>query len=77
MTNYKIKTKVVALEEKTHIVGTYSTGVKDGNGKLIYENKVETLGWFVTFEGSWESLFLGMEKPEAVVGQVVTIIVQF
>lgn len=54
----RIPTRVLKLEEK-HIV---ISGKKNESGEatLVSEN----LGWFVHFEGSWEALFVGYDKPE-------------
>jgi len=70
---YKIITKVVALEERKRIQGWYQSGEIDESGKPIYVPKEETLGWFVTLEGSRESLYLGTERPGGKVGDMVTI----
>lgn len=31
-----------------------------------------SLGWFVSFEGSWEAVYFGTEKPDLVKGQMTT-----
>lgn len=33
-------------------------------------------GWYVSFKGSWESLFLGEDKPQLIEGETVSIIIQ-
>lgn len=34
------------------------------------------LGWWVHFQGSWESLFLGADKPDMNIGDEVIITIQ-
>lgn len=42
---------------------------KKGDDVVVEE---ENLGWFVRFEGSWESLFWGKEEPKGLkVGQII------
>jgi len=54
---YRIPTRVVKIEEKEYVLA----GRKDEKGEPVFTKK--TLGWFVHFEGSYESLFVGYEKP--------------
>jgi hypothetical protein len=69
--NIRIPTRVKKLEEKKRI--SYSRKDKNGEAITIMEN----LGWFVHFEGSWEALFVGYEKPEGLeTGSEVDIIIQ-
>jgi hypothetical protein len=56
--NIRIPTRVLKLEEKKRTL----TGRKKEDGEVIFTH--QTLGWFVRFEGSDESLFIGFEKPE-------------
>lgn len=39
----------------------------------VEEQKEPKVGWFVHFEGSWESIFLGEEKPAFEPGDTVKI----
>ena len=55
--NIRMPTRVVKLEEKKRITGGKKNA--DGEAKLTSE----TVGWFVHFEGSYESLYVGKEKP--------------
>lgn len=55
--NIRMPTRVVKLEEKKRITG----GKKDADGQTTLSS--ETVGWFVHFEGSYESLYVGKEKP--------------
>lgn len=58
---------IVSLEEKTDQM--YVSGVgKDAVFKPIPG------GWFMQLEGSYEALFIGMEKPKVCVGDIVTVI---
>lgn len=56
----RIPTKVKHLEEKYRRVLTEMDGSKLF-GKIEFENK--SMGWFVHFEGSYESLYVGETKP--------------
>lgn len=63
---YKIYTTVKLVEFREKVV----------RGRMIGETAVldkEPLGWYVHFEGSWESLYMGHEKPDFVKGQKVEI----
>jgi hypothetical protein len=67
----RIPTRVKKLEEKIRI----SQSRKDKNGETI--TVTENLGWFVHFEGSWEALFVGYNRPEGLeTGSEVDIIIQ-
>lgn len=70
---YKIKAKVMGLEEKREVLGSYPTGERDVNGKMLYAPKYRDMGWYISLSGSHESLFLGTEKPNLRVGQDVWI----
>lgn len=54
----RIQTKVKELIEKEITTG----GKKDKDDKAVLS--YEKVGWFVHFEGSYEALFVGREKPE-------------
>jgi len=56
--NIRIPTRVLKLEERNRIVSARKN--EDGTVTFRHEN----LGWFVHFEGSYEALFVGFEKPE-------------
>jgi len=56
--NIRIPTRVSSLEEKQRILGAKK--LEDGTVIFMHEK----LGWFVHFEGSYEALFVGHEKPE-------------
>jgi hypothetical protein len=58
---YKIRTRVKSLEFKKRAVKANADKTDPDNPKVIWE--YEDLGWFVTFENSHESLFLGIEEP--------------
>jgi hypothetical protein len=53
---YKIPTKVIRLEQKSRVTRGF---VVEGEAKCFRED----LGWFVHFEGSYESLFIGKDRP--------------
>jgi hypothetical protein len=55
---YRIRTRVKSLEEKSKLMGGHKN--PDTGMVSIYTEKV---GWFVHLEGSYESLFVGKEKP--------------
>jgi len=59
--NIRIPARVLKLEDKTRIISAR----KNEDGTVTFKN--ENLGWFVLLEGSHESLFVGLEKPEELV----------
>lgn len=65
-THYIIHTKVRQVGERHRIVSVSKDGIE----------QKEKLGWFVCFENSWESNFIGNEKPELEVGQEVEIVIR-
>lgn len=64
--NYNIFTKVLKVEE-----GFEKVYVSGSGESAVFTKR--SLGWFVTFEGSYESLFFGDEKPRLSVGKNVKI----
>lgn len=54
----RIQTVVKDLIEKEITIG----GVKDKDDKAIIT--YQKVGWFVHFDGSYEALFVGKDKPE-------------
>lgn len=66
---YKIKTRVKSVERLERTVSAHMVG-----GTAIMTK--EDLGWFVCFDGSWEQLHLGSEKPNLKVGQLVEITIE-
>jgi hypothetical protein len=73
-TRYRISTTVRSIEFVKQTVRTTMEKGEDGEKKVVAE--AEDVGWFVCFEGSWERLFLGMDKPDLVKGQQVEITIQ-
>ena len=66
---YKIKTRVKSVERLDRVLRAHMVG-----GQAVVEK--EDLGWYVCFEGSWEKLYLGTEKPNLKVGQAVEITIE-
>lgn len=66
---YKLYTKVERVTE--HVVKQWISGI---GSEATFQST--SLGWFVTFEGSRESLFLGLEKPSLAKGDEVEIIIR-
>ncbi len=66
---YKVHTTVKSVEFIKRAVRGRMIG-----GQAVMEE--EDLGWFVCFEGSWERLHLGNEKPNLVRGQKVVITIE-
>ena len=56
---YRIPAKVKFLELKNKVVHSKKEPTTD---RII--STVITLGWFVNFEGSHESLFVGVDEPK-------------
>ena len=66
---YIIKTRVCNVEHRSqrlHVGGFGQDAVF----------RTEAIGWFVHFEGSWEAIFLGKEKPSLVSGDHIEIKIQ-
>ena len=66
----KFTAKVVKIEEKfekTHIRGVGPDA----------EFKDVSLGWFVSFQGSYESIHVGFEKPTTKFGDIATVEITF
>lgn len=72
---YRIRTRVLKIEHKHQITNVRKTGKPLPDGKAELASDSVSLGWFVLFEGSWESIFLGFEEPkDLAVGQEVDIL---
>jgi hypothetical protein len=41
----------------------------------VVHTDTEDLGWYVQFDGSWESLYVGHEQPALSEGQAVVIVI--
>jgi hypothetical protein len=67
---YKILTTVKSVEFLHRNV----RGRMGPDGQAIIDT--EPLGWYVSFEGSWERLHLGDTKPTLVKGQQVEILIR-
>jgi hypothetical protein len=69
--NIRIQTRVKEVIEKEIVTG----GKKDENDKAILS--YQKVGWFVHFEGSYEALYVGEQKPEGLEpGTEVDIIIE-
>lgn len=67
--DYKLYTKVERVTE--HVVKQWVSGI---GSEATFQSV--SVGWFVTFEGSRESLFLGIEKPSLAKGDEVEITIR-
>jgi hypothetical protein len=56
---YRIPAKVKSLEQKSRAVSAHKHPTIEH--EIVWVR--ETIGWFVTFERSHESLFVGTEEP--------------
>ena len=65
-TIYSIFTRITRVEESFENIQV------SGSGDAAVFTK-RSLGWFVTFEGSYESLYFGDEKPTFTEGKRVKI----
>lgn len=63
MTSYLIHTTIAKVEEKERTVSV----AKDGTPTI------ENLGWFILLADSCEWRHIGMDKPDLVKGQEVTV----
>lgn len=66
---YRINTTVRGVSQRTEAV--YVTG----QGKEAVFSEV-VKGWYVHFDGSRESIYLGMEKPDLEIGSEVEITIK-
>jgi len=72
---YKVLTTVKDLEHKQRVVRV--TADRTDPAKPVIEWEREDVGWFVQFEGSYEALFMGREKPlDLAPGTKVKILIQ-
>jgi hypothetical protein len=67
------RAKVMKVEEKRRALRTLKTGEKNAEGKDVHKVEYENMGWFVHLEGSWESLHVGMDKPDLEPGQTMVV----
>jgi len=66
--SYTIITKVKTVELRKRHIKSWKNEQTN-----VVESKYEDIGWFVQFEGSWEGLFFGMDKPDFTTGDEVKI----
>jgi len=75
MTTYKIRTQVKDLEHKRRALRCSAD--RTDPEKPVFNWAYEDVGWFVQFEGSYEALFVGKERPEDLeVGAQVEILIR-
>jgi hypothetical protein len=65
-TAYKIATRITRVESKRLLLRGRIV-----NGETVFD--YQDLGWFVSFDGSHESLWLGPEEPDLTAGQEVNL----
>ena len=70
-TGYTFRTRVITIKE--HFESTNWRLEDQGDGRKVPTCDQRSLGWYIKLEGSWESMYVGMEKPDLVQGQAVTI----
>ena len=70
MTRYRIPTKVAKLELKSVVLRSWKSA--DGKVQAVTQKR----GWWVAFEGSWESIYLGEQRPDLEVGQDIMITIE-
>lgn len=70
VTQYKFKSKVTKVEELKEKFNWRKTRY-DGETRTEYDEKSK--GFFITLEGSRESLFIGEEEPSLRIGQEVLV----
>ena len=66
MTKIKFEAKVTSVQER------FESHHVSGVGDDAAFSKV-SIGWFIGFEGSWELIHVGTDKPETKIGDVATI----
>lgn len=68
--------KVIAVEEKTRALAAVLKGHRvDEHGQKfpVWEVPRESIGWFVSMEGSRESLFVGTDRPDLEAGHTLEV----
>lgn len=65
------KAPVVSVEHKQPLLRSERTRAIGPDGKPEVRELRQDLGWFIRLEGSWESIHVGMEKPDLQVGQMM------
>ena len=69
---YRIQTRVKALERKHRTVRTWVDNTDPEKPEI--KSQCEDMGWFITFDNSHESLFVGYAQPiDLKVGQAVDV----
>jgi hypothetical protein len=67
---YSFKTKVTSVKEHFESINWRMESV---NGQKQRTCDQRSIGWYVTLEGSRESIYLGDNKPDLVINQKVTV----
>lgn len=65
--------KIVKVEHKTRALSAHKTGIINEDGTANVKIEYEDMGWFVQLERSWESLYVGMNKPDLETGQTMVV----
>lgn len=71
--------KVREIVEKTRALPARKVGEKTdehGQKQPVWDLPREKLGWFVAFEGSYEAVHVGKEKPDLVIGQELEVTIK-
>lgn len=67
--NYIIYSKVASIREEFEPIREIDRPKEDaGIGGELLKSKGRSLGWFVSFVGSREAIYMGYEKPDIEVG---------
>jgi len=69
-TTYSFNSKIISIKEHFEPVN-WRMEVQDG--KKIPVCDQHSIGWYVKLEGSWESMYVGDEKPNLTEGEKVTV----
>jgi hypothetical protein len=69
-THYKFKSRVKSVKELKEKFNFRNVKYK-GENKVEYDERSK--GYFINLEGSWESLYVGDEKPSFESGQEVLV----
>jgi hypothetical protein len=69
-TRYSFKTKITSVKEHFDYVNWRLENV---GGEKQRECDQRSIGWYITLEGSRESIYTGDTKPDLVINQRVTV----
>jgi hypothetical protein len=70
-TGYSFRTRIITIKE--HFESKNWRLEVQGDGSKLPVCDEKSIGWYIKLEGSWESMYVGLEKPDLAEGQAVTV----